>query len=64
MCQPTKIGTPLLVDVQQVIYLWNVLRILLFGKMVSLEEHPVFLDCYKLALRSAFSCKTLQQCMK
>ena len=31
--------------------------------MVSLEKHPVFLDCYRLELRRASSCKMLLQCM-
>ena len=43
--------------------LWNVLGILLSGEMVSLEKHPVFLDCYRLALERASSCKILLQCM-
>ena len=30
--------------------LWNVLGILLFGEMVSLEKHPVFLDSYRLVI--------------
>ena len=28
----------------------NILRIILSGEMVSLEKHPVFLNCYRLAL--------------
>ena len=43
--------------------LWNVLRILLSGEMVSLEKHLVFLDCYRLALGRPSSCKTLVLCI-
>ena len=35
------------------------LGILLSGEMVSLEKHPVFLDCYRFALGRAPSCKTV-----
>ena len=37
--------------------LWNVLGILLFGEMVSLEKHPVFLDSYRMAIERASSTK-------
>ena len=40
--------------------LWNVLGILLSGEIVLLEKLPVFLDCNRLALERASSCKTLQ----
>ena len=43
--------------------LWNVLGILLFLEIVFLEKHPVFIECYKLALGIASSCKGLLQYM-
>ena len=41
--------------------LWKISGILWFGDsdMVSLEKHPVFLDCYRLVLGRASSRKTL-----
>ena len=43
--------------------LWNVLGVLLSGEMVSLEKYPVVLDCGRLALGRASSCKILLQCI-
>ena len=39
--------------------MWGVLGFFLSGDMMSLKKHLVFLDCYRLMLGRASSCKTL-----
>ena len=43
--------------------LWNALEVLLSGEMVSLEKYPFVLDCGRLTLGRASSCKMLLQCI-
>ena len=38
--------------------LWHFSRILLSSEMVPLGKQPVFLDCYRLAFRMVFICKS------
>ena len=60
-CVPSYKNMHALVDGCTTCYisiLWNVLGILLSGTIVTLEKHPVFLDCHRLALRRASSSKT------
>ena len=53
-----------MVDVQQVIQTFcGTFLGILSGEMVSLEKSPVSLDCYRLALGRASSCKILLESM-